>query len=235
MTTNLFETIRRQFTTMRHLYAGSIATRLRTGGVAADVYYDNRHDVCTWRNAPQGVRLVRMHVSTQGVSIEFTGSGATPERVTIAVPYTIDAVATVVEGLLSATTPVPAAATTMCCGQPIPDTALKPWRFDGDPVHEGKVYHCPRCNENTLVDVIEVTDDGDGADTGNPTCHNRPMRQDTPRVWFYPGGPVHVEVVYRCTVCHNCDHVEIVDRVEADRLAARWGITVPPITAGGTQ
>lgn len=163
MTDNLTERIRRQFDEQRHLYAGALFELLRIAQVSNDLTYDGK---CTIR-----VERVVTVFTKSGVDISFPADGI-PDRVNIVAPYSLGAVETVVKGLLLAAKPtlVPSTVdTTICCGRPIPAGALRPWRSAGDTVHEGKVYHCPRCNEDTLVDVFEVIDPeqtGDLTDDG---------------------------------------------------------------------
>jgi hypothetical protein len=173
MTENLTDTIRNQFTTMRHLYAGSIATKLRAGGVADQVVYDDGCILTAWHAKPSAAYVV-VYVADQEVQITFAAvDGNVRHMVRIAAPYAIGAVVMVVEGLLLATKPTSAPfvadVTTICCGLRIPVGALRPWRSAGDTVHEGMVYHCPRCHVDTLVDVFEVIDPeqtGDLTDDG---------------------------------------------------------------------
>jgi len=159
MTDNLTETIRKQFTTMRHLYAGAIATKLRAGGVAIEVDYDNRHTLVAQKADLFGMRSIRIHVAAQGVQMTFPNpyDGA-PLTITVAAPYMIDAVVTTVEGLLIATGPCcePSTWDTLyCCHRRMREQAPEVWYIPGSPVYVERVYTCPICDQVTQIQVAD--------------------------------------------------------------------------------
>ncbi|HZM81239.1 MAG TPA: hypothetical protein VFC19_36400 [Candidatus Limnocylindrales bacterium] len=208
MTENLSQTIRNQFSTMRHLYAGSIHEQLRTGDVVDHLYYDGWHTIVATRQDTLGGRRVTAHVSAEGVYLTFPDRDGDSVTIQIAVPYRIGAVAAAIEGLL-ATGPRPPSAEedNPCChhveivDRDEIDRVAAQWGF-------------------TVPDPSLSTVD---SPKDNRYCCGELMAQLDTEVLRYPDSDrVQVTRTYICVLCDGSTRIEVTDLAEAQYIASNW-------------